>query len=463
MAVEFKPHDYQKYAIEKIIENEKYALLLDMGLGKTVATLTAINTLIYDELDVERVLVIAPKKVAEDTWSRETVKWAHTQHLRISKVLGPEKDRRKALNRDADIYVINRENVKWLVEFYSGRRQWPFDMVVIDELSSFKNPQSIRFKTLKKVSPLFKRFVGLTGTPAPNSLLDLWAQMYFVDQGERLEQSFSKYKMKYFHAAVKSPNNPNVVFKYSLNDGAEEEIYDRIRDISVSMKARDYLDMPDRVDNQVIVKLSKKERELYQELEKERILEFMDNDQVIVAASAAALSQKLLQLSNGASYNDNRGVTHIHNQKLDALEEIIEEANGQPVLVFYSFKHDLERIKKKFKEARTIDEPNIIEQWNNGDVPLLLAHPASAGHGLNLQDGGHIAVWFGLNYSLELYEQANARLYRQGQSETTIIHHIMTEDTLDQKVYDVLQGKAVGQDALLEAVKGRIEEIDMGE
>lgn len=457
--IEFKPHEYQKYAIEKIIEQPKYNLFLEMGLGKTVSTLTAINHLIYDEMSIERVLIIAPKRVAEDTWAREIYKWAHTQHLTLSKVLGTEKQRRQGLNRDADIYVTNRENSQWLVDYYSGRRQWPFDMVVIDELSSFKNPQSQRFKALKKVSPLFKRFVGLTGTPAPNSLMDLWGQMYFVDGGERLGKTFGIFKQQFFYAAARDPKNAHVVFKYGLQDGAEDEIFKRISDVSVSMKSVDYLEMPERIDNKVMVKMTGKARAKYEELEREKILEFEDQDVAVIAKNAAALTQKLLQYSNGAAYDDSQGVQYFHDEKIKALEEIVEEANGQPILVFYSFKHDAERIKKKFKDVKTLDDEDAIYHWNNGDIPLLIAHPASAGHGLNLQDGGHIIVWFGLTWSLENYLQANARLHRQGQENTTIIHHIMAEDTHDERVYDVLQGKDEGQNALLNAIKARMEDL----
>lgn len=463
MTIEFKPHDYQKYSIEQIVEKPKYCLFLDMGLGKTVSTLTAIDELIYDRLEVDRVLVIAPLRVAHDTWSRETVKWNHTKHLRISKVLGSEKERRQGLSRDADIYIINRENVKWLVDYYSGRRKWPFDMVVIDELSSFKNPSSQRFKNLKKVAPLWKRFVGLTGTPSPNSLLDLWSQVYFVDQGDRLGKSFKQYQQNFFFAEKYNPQNPHVVFKYGLREGAEDEIYKRIKDISVSMKSVDYLELPDRVENIIYVDMNEKERKLYEELEKEQILislEELESNGVVVAQSAAALIQKLLQFSNGAAYTDELGVREFHDRKLTALEDIIEEANGQPILIFYSFKHDLERIQKKFgKDVFTLDDENAISKWNNGEIPILCAHPASAGHGLNLQDGGHIIVWFGLTWSLELYQQANARLHRQGQKNTTIIHHILTTDTQDDRVYQVLQGKEKSQDELLDALKAKIKEV----
>lgn len=450
MTIKFKPHDYQKVAIEKIIENEAYALLLDMGLGKTVSTLTAINLLKYDYFDIDKVLVIAPKRVAEDTWTREVAKWEHLQHLTVSKVLGSEAQRRKALQREADIYVINRENVEWLVNFYG--KKWPFDMIVIDELSSFKNPTSKRFRALRKVRPLSKRVVGLTGTPAPNSLIDLWSQIYLIDRGERLEKTFTAYKRKYFI------QDPYRVYKIDLKEGAEDQIYGLIDDICLSMKAKDYLkNLPEAVMNIVEVDITPKERELYKKLERDYVLEFADGD--IVASTAAVLSNKLLQLSSGAAYNDNDGVQHIHNAKLDALEEIVEGAQGQPILVFYNFKHDLERIKTRFKQAVEIGDSTTIEKWNNGEIPILLAHPASAGHGLNMQDGGHIIVWYGLNWSLELYLQANARLHRQGQKETVIIHHLVLKDSIDERVLSVLQGKEEQQEALMEAVKAKIEEV----
>lgn len=411
----------------------------------------------FNDLEISKVLVIAPKRVAEDTWSREVHKWEHTKHLRISKVLGTEKVRRQALMKEADIYVINRENVEWLVEHYAGK-DIPFDMLVIDELSSFKSPKSNRFKALRKIRPAFKRFVGLTGTPAPNSLLDLWSQVYLIDQGKRLGRSMTHYRNRYFFPASVDPTNPRVVYKYSPKPESEKNIYELIDDVCISMKAKDYLQLPERIDNTVTVLLSAKERAEYERLERDRILEYMDGD--IVASTAASLSQKLLQLSNGASYNENQGVQKIHDQKLKALEDIVEESQGQPILVFYSFIHDKERILKKFKQAVSIDEDSSIERWNAGEIEILLAHPVSAGHGLNLQDGGHIIVWFGLTWSLELYQQANARLHRQGQEQTVIIHHILTENTIDQRVLEVLQGKEKGQDALLEAVKARIEKVE---
>ena len=457
MAIEYVPHAYQDYATKQILDNESYGLFLDMGLGKTVSTLTAIEQLMNDHLEVSKVLVIAPKRVAEDTWSREVFKWQHTKHLRISKVLGSEKARRQALMKDADIYVINRENVEWLAEHYAGK-DIPFDMLVVDELSSFKSPKSNRFKALRKIRPAFKRFVGLTGTPAPNSLLDLWSQVYLIDQGKRLGRSITHYRERYFMPASWDRSNPRIVYKYSPRPESEKNIYGLIDDVCVSMKAKDYLQLPERIDNIMTVTLTGKEREEYERLEKDRILEYMEGD--IVASTAASLSQKLLQLSNGASYNENQGVQKIHDQKLKAFEEIVEEAQGQPILLFYSFIHDRERIQKKFKQAVSIDEDKSIERWNAGEIDILLAHPMSAGHGLNLQDGGHIIVWFGLTWSLELYQQANARLHRQGQDETVIIHHILTEDTIDQRVLQVLQGKEKGQDALLEAVKARIEAVE---
>ncbi|WP_312506923.1 DEAD/DEAH box helicase [Lysinibacillus sp.] len=448
----FIPHAYQKVAIEKIIENPAYALLLDMGLGKTVSTLTAVDELKNDYFDVEKVLVIAPKRVAEDTWSREVAKWEHLRHLKISKVLGTEQQRRKALQKQADIYVINRENVEWLVSYYENGKTWPFDMIVIDELSSFKNPSSKRFRALRKVRTRTKRVVGLTGTPAPNSLIDLWSQIYLIDMGERLEKTFTKYKSKYFK------QDPYRVYHIELQEGAEQQIYSKIDDICLSMKAKDYLkDLHEPVMNIVELKLSPKERELYDKLEKDSLLEFSDGD--IVATTAAVLSNKLLQLSSGAAYNDKDGVQIIHSVKLDALEEIVEASQGKPILVFYNYKHDVERIKKKFKQARELDDSSTIEKWNNGEIEILLAHPASAGHGLNMQDGGHTIVWYGLNWSLELYMQANARLHRQGQKETVVVHHLVLKDSIDERVMSVLQGKEQQQEALMEAVKARMSEV----
>lgn len=446
----FIPHDYQKYSIDKIIENKKYGLFLDMGLGKTVSTLTAFNDL--QLLDTEKMLVIAPLNVAKDTWADEIDKWEHLNHLKVSKILGTPKQRIAAIQKEADIYITNKENTKWLCEYF--KNEWPFDMVVIDELSTFKNPSSQRFKAIKKKLPLIKRFVGLTGTPSPNSLLDLWAQVYLLDRGKRLETTFSRYREKYFKATHQVSDH---VYNWELREGSEEAIYKQIDDICLSMKAKDYLTMPERIDNKQTVSLSIKERKYYDELEKYYILE-SEEDGTIVAQSGASLSQKLLQLSNGAVYTDDEDVRHIHNRKLDKLEEIIEEAQGQPILVFYNFKHDKDRLLERFKEAITLDTEDYKDKWNSGKVKILLAHPASAGHGLNLQQGGHIIVWFGLTWSLELYQQANARLYRQGQKHTTIIHHIMTENTIDQRVYEALQNKELTQEELMKAIKARIEQ-----
>ncbi|EGQ1277969.1 ATP-dependent helicase [Staphylococcus pseudintermedius] len=450
VAIEFKPHIYQKHSIDKLIDNEKYGLFLDMGLGKTVSTLTAFSDL--QLLDTEKMLVIAPLNVAKDTWSDEINKWEHLKHLRVSKVLGTPKQRLAALSKEADIYITNKENTKWLCDQY--KKEWPFDMVVIDELSTFKNPSSQRFKALRKKLPLMKRFVGLTGTPSPNSLLDLWAQVYLIDRGERLETSFSRYRERFFKPTHQISDH---VFNWELRGGSEEKIYELIEDVCLSMKAGDYLDMPERVDTQQVVTLSKSEREMYDDLERYYILE-SEEEGTIVAQSGASLSQKLLQLSNGAVYTDEEDIRHIHDRKLDKLEEIVEESQGQPILVFYNFRHDRERILKKFEDVITLDDPNYKAAWESGKTKILLAHPASAGHGLNLQKGGHIIVWFGLTWSLELYQQANARLYRQGQTHTTIIHHIMTDNTIDQKVYQALQNKELTQDDLMQAIKARIKQ-----
>lgn len=449
LAITFQPHSYQKHAIDKVIENEKYGLFLDMGLGKTVSTLTAFSEL--QLLDTEKMLVIAPLNVAKDTWADEISKWEHLKHLRVSKILGTPKQRIAALRQDADIYITNKENTKWLCEQY--KKDWPFDMVVIDELSTFKNPSSQRFKAIKKKLPLVKRFVGLTGTPSPNSLLDLWAQVYLIDRGERLETAFSRYRERYFRATHQVSDH---VYNWELREGSEDLIYKQIEDIALSMKASDYLDMPERIDTKQVVTLSNKERKLYDELEKYYILED-ETDGTIVAQSGASLSQKLLQLSNGAVYTDDEDVRQIHDRKLDKLEELIEEAQGQPILLFYNFRHDRDRLLERFDDVLTLDDKGYKDKWNSGKAKILLAHPASAGHGLNLQQGGHIIVWFGLTWSLELYQQANARLYRQGQEHTTIIHHIMTENTIDQRVYQALQNKELTQDELMKAIKARID------
>ncbi len=439
-------HEYQNYCIEKIIDNPMFALLLDMGLGKSVITLTAIWDLIFDYFEVSKVLIIAPLRVARDTWSKECEKWEHLNGLRISKILGTEKERRAAVGRNADIYIINRENVEWLCANY----KFDFDMVVIDELSSFKSHQSKRFKALRKVRPSIKRIVGLTGTPAPNSLMDLWSQINLLDMGERLGRFIGGYRERYF---TPDKRNREVVFSYKPRDGSEDAIYKKISDICISMKALDYLDMPSCICNKVEVEMDQKEENLYKKLESEMLLSFEEGD--IDAVNAAALSNKLLQMANGAVYDENRKVKEIHDKKLDALEDLIEGANGKPVLVFYGYKHDKDRIIKRFN-AEEINTSEDITRWNNGEIKIAIVHPASAGHGLNLQAGGSTAIWFGLNWSLELYQQANARLWRQGQKDTVVIHHIITKGTVDEDVMKALERKDVGQASLIEAVKVRV-------
>lgn len=449
--MEFIPHSYQAYSIDKIINNKKYGLFLEMGTGKTVSTLTAIEKLKYDYLEVDKVLVIAPKRVAEDTWAQEIDKWNHLSHLTISLVLGTPKQRTEALAKDADIYVTNKENTKWICEKF--RKDWPFDMLVIDELSTFKNSDSQRFKILKKQMPLVDRFVGLTGTPAPNNLMDIWSQIYLIDGGERLGKYKTHFRQAYFYPTHQVSDN---VFNWALRNGADDAIYDKISDITVSIKSEDYLEMPERIDNAQEVKLSKKERAIYDQLKADMVIEDeADSSKDIEALTSATLTQKLLQLSNGAVYSLDGTYKTIHDKKLERLDEIIEEAQGKPILLFYSFKHDKERILERYDFAEEL-KGDYMERWNNGEIKLLIAHPASAGHGINLQYGGSIAVWFGLTWNLEHYEQANARLFRQGQTETTVIHHIMTEDSVDQDVYKGLQNKQLGQNALMKAVKAQI-------
>lgn len=448
----FRPHSYQQFAIQKIIDQPASGLFLDMGLGKTVCTLTAINDLLYDYFDTSKALVIAPLRVAEDTWSSEVEKWDHLKHMRVSKVLGSEKDRIAALSRRADVYTINRENVEWLINYFG--KKWPFDFVIVDELSSFKSPKAKRFRALRKVRPMIKRIVGLTGTPAPNSLLDLWAQIYLLDQGERLGKTVTGYRERYF---TPGKRNQMIIYEWKLKPGADEAIYEKLSDLCISMKSEDWLELPERVNNPVIVKLSPVEQERYKQLERDSILLNPGGD--IVANMAAGLTGKLLQLANGAVYDEHGTPQEFHNAKLEALDELIDAANGKPVLVFYAYRHDLARLKARYKKAGTLDTSKDIADWNAGKIPILLAHPASAGHGLNLQAGGHIIVWFSLPWSLELYQQGNKRLDRQGQTENVIVHHLIAEGTIDEDVMRVLGAKEKGQNALLEAVKARIEKI----
>ncbi|WP_152658281.1 DEAD/DEAH box helicase [Oceanobacillus sp. CFH 90083] len=453
--MEFVPHQYQEYAIQKIIDTPAAGLFLDMGLGKTVITLTALEELKNTYFDAGKILVIAPLRVAQDTWSRETEKWNHLQHITISKILGSRAQREKALKAEADVYVINRENVPWLVSMTGSK--WPFDTVVIDELSSFKSSKSKRFRALRRVRPLMQRIIGLTGTPSPNGLHDLWAQLYLLDQGERLGKTITGYRDRYFDPGKR---DGHVVYEWKQKKEAESRVYDKISDICVSMSAKDWLDLPERIERIVPVNLSASTRKKYEKLEKDLLLPFEDSD--VTADTAAVLSNKLLQLANGAVYDENKDVQEVHEAKLDALEDLIEAANGKTILCFYTYKHDLSRILERFPEAKKLEGPEDIAKWNKGEIPLLLTHPASAGHGLNLQDGGHNVVWFGLTWSLELYQQANARLDRQGQKERVVIHHLVAADTIDEIVAARLEDKTAGQDALLEAVKARIENVKGG-
>jgi SNF2 family DNA or RNA helicase len=453
----FIPHDYQRFCIQYLLDRPAAGLLLDMGLGKTAITLTAIDELLYNRFDAGKALVIAPLRVAQDTWTRESGKWEHLKHLRISRVLGSAKQRLEALEADADIYVINRENVEWLVNQY--RAAWPFDLVVIDELSSFKSPQARRFKALRKVRPLIRRLWGLTGTPSPNGLIDLWSQLYLLDRGERLERTVGAYRAKYF---TPGRRNGYVVYDWCLKTGGEDAIYTAIGDICVSMKATDYIKLPERVDVIQPVILEGAARAAYEEMAKEMMLTLSESE-IIDAASAAVVTGKLMQIAGGAVYGEDGTAHEIHTAKLDALEDVVEAANGKPLLVFYAYQHDRNRIKVRFPQARTLDGEREIAEWNAGKIPLLLAHPAGAGHGLNLQEGGDTVVWFGLTWSLELYQQANARIYRQGvRGERVTVIHLVAENTVDEDAMKVLAGKATRQDALLAAVKAGIEKYRGG-
>ena len=456
--MKFIPHEYQSYCIDYIKTHSISALLIEMGLGKTVITLTALRDLMLDDMAVSKVLVIAPLRVARDTWPAEVEKWDHLSDLDVSVIVGTVKERMAALNHNAMIYVINRENVKWLVEYYekNGLR-WDFDCVVIDELSSFKNHQSQRFKWLRKIRPFVRRWVGLTGTPTSNGLMDLWAEIGILDGGERLGRFIGRFRDAYFKPGSMNPST-GVVFSYIPRPGAEAQIYDRISDMTISMKALDYLDMPECVYVNHEVQMSGPERKLYDQLKTDLIIPTEDGD--IDAVNAASLSNKLLQMSNGAVYDENGEVRNIHRRKLEMLEDLIESANGQPVLVAFWFKHDRQRIFDHLTAAgyvpRDIRESEDIRDWNAGKIQVALIHPAGAGHGLNIQEGGHILIWFGLTWSLELYQQTNARLWRQGQKSTVTIHHIITKDTVDEDVLAALASKDVTQEKLIAAVKAKL-------
>lgn len=447
----YKPHNYQKYATEFIETHSESAILLDMGLGKTSITLTAINNLLFDSFEVHRVLVIAPLRVARFSWKDELEKWEHLKNLKYEIVVGTEKERIAALRNKADIYIINRDNVKWLVEKMGT--SFNFDMVIIDELSSFKNYQSQRFKSLIKVRPKVKRIVGLTGTPSSNGLMDLFAEFKVLDMGKRLGRFIGEYRNNYFEP---DKRNGQIIFSYKPLPNAEETIYKKISDITISMKSTDYLEMPKLVKSDYSVVLDEKEWNKYQELKDDLVLELPNGE--ITASNAAVLSNKLSQMANGAIYNENKEFINIHNKKLEALEDLIESANGKPVLVAYWFKHDLDRIEEYLKDKKIeyakLDTDKSIENWNKGKIPVALIHPASSGHGLNLQDGGSTIIWFGLTWSLELYEQTNARLWRQGQkSKTVVIEHIVTKGTIDEQIIKALEGKHKVQDSLISAVK----------
>ena len=447
----FKAHDYQDRAIRFIEEHPAAGLFLEMGLGKTVITLTAINELMYDRFEVSKVLVIAPLRVAEDTWSRECDKWDHLRHLQISKMLGTAEERIDALRAvDADIYIINRENVVWLVDTLERNRiRWPFDMVVVDELSSFKSNQAKRFKALRKMRPMIERIVGLTGTPAANSLMDLWAEMYLLDRGERLGSTLTSYRARYFRPAY---GVGAVVYKWKPVAGAMEDITRRISDITVSMQAEDYLQLPDEILSTISVELDDKARRAYDTMERDCLLPVGEEE--VSALDAAAVMSKLMQLANGFVYNEEHRALSFHEAKLDALDEIIEAADS-PVLVYYNFTADRDAMLKKYPDAVVLKSDQDIKAWNAGDVRILIAHPASAGYGLNLQDGGHIMVWYGLPWSLEQYQQATARLKRQGQRSPVMVYHILTAGTVDEQVERSLQSKNMTQSTLMEVLKER--------
>ena len=443
-------HGYQEYSVNFIIEHPVAAVLLDCGLGKTVTSLTAINDLMFDYFDIHRVLVICPLRVG-NVWANEIQHWEHLHLLQYSVAVGSESERLSALKAQADIYIINRENVQWLIE--KSGIPFDFDMVVVDELSSFKNYQSKRFKALMKARPKVKRMVGLTGTPSSNGLMDLFAEFKLLDMGARLGRFIGQYQTAYF-----SPDKRNgqIIYSYKPLQGAEHRIYDKISDITISMKSTDHLKMPELISTQLAVELSEAEKKKYEELKKDLILQLPDGE--ITAANAASLTGKLSQMANGAVYFDDESVLEIHQRKLDALEDIIESANGKPVLVAYWFQHDLQRIRKRFK-VREIKESRDIRDWNAGRISVGVIHPASAGHGLNLQAGGSTLIWFGLTWSLELYQQTNARLWRQGQKDTVVIHHILAKGTMDETVMKALEKKDKTQSALLDAVKAEWEAV----
>ena len=445
----FSPHDYQAYAIDYIETHPVAAVLLDMGLGKTVISLTAIADLLFDSFEAHRILVVAPLRVARDTWPAEIEKWEHLQHLTFSVVVGTPKERRAALMAGADITIINRENLQWLIE--SSGFPFDYDMVVIDELSSFKNHKSKRFQALMKVRPKVKRIIGLTGTPSSNGLMDLWAEFKLLDMGQRLGRFITQYRNDYF---LPDKRNGQIIYSYKPMPYAEDAIYRKISDMTISMKSTDHLKMPELVSSRYEVKLSEAEAQRYEDLKQELILQLPEGE--VTAANAASLTGKLVQLANGANSNDDGDIVEFHSAKLDALEDLIEAANGKPLLVAYWFKHDLQRIKQRF-DVREIKSSKDISDWNSGKIPVAVIHPASAGHGLNLQAGGSTLIWFGLTWSLELYHQTNARLWRQGQTAgTVVIQHIITKGTIDERILKALSLKELTQNSLIDAVKANL-------
>lgn len=460
--MEFRPHSYQRHCINKILETKKLGLFLDMGLGKTVTTLTAVKELKYNRFQVCKVLVIAPKKVAEGTWTKEAAKWDHTKMLRVSPVLGSQAKRIRALNTPADLYVINRENVCWLVDYY--RNAWPFDMVVIDESSSFKSHSAKRFKALAGISSRISRMVELTGTPSPNGLADLWSQVYLLDGGERLGKRYSQFRERYFQPDKRGADG--MIYSYEAKPGTEESILAKISDICISMKAEDYLELPDLTYHEVPVELDKKSWKAYQDLERKMILELPEDDELISVTSAAALINKLLQLANGAVYDEDRQVHEVHDCKIEAFLELVESLQGKPVLVFYNYQHDRERILKALAKSglriRELKTTQDEDDWNAGRIDILLTHPASSAYGLNLQQGGNHVIWFGLTWNYELYTQANKRLHRQGQVNKVIIHHLVSTGTRDEEVMTALKRKDDVQNWVMESLKARIRRIRDG-
>lgn len=451
--MQFNPHDYQQYAIEYIESHETAAVLLDMGLGKTAITLTALYNLLFDYFEITRVLVIAPLRVARNTWPQEIEKWDHLKDIRYSVAVGTEKERLAAFQKDADIYIINRENVQWMADHVP----FEFDAIVVDELSSFKNWNSKRFKSLMKVRPRAKRVIGLTGTPSGNGLMDLFAEFKLLDMGQRLGRFITKYRQEYFRP---DRMNGQVVYSYKLLPGAEKRIYDKISDITISMKAADHLKMPELINSEFLVYMDEDERSIYDQMCEDLTAHLKEGE--VTAANAGVLSGKLCQMANGAVYTDEGNIDLIHKRKLDALEDIIESMNGRPLLVAYWYKHDLDRIETRLRmrkvEFARLDTDASIARWNRGEIPVALIHPASAGHGLNLQSGGSTLCWFGITWSLELYQQTVARLYRQGQtSNTVVVQHIITADTIDERIMKALQYKDKTQSALIDAVKANLE------